>query len=130
MSLTLHTGPMFGGKTEGLIDVYRSGRAGSVLVVKPRLDTRDGANIVSTHDARWVPAECVERLCDVDLPVGTSTVCVDEGQFFPDLREGCRRLLGLGMHVHVAALNGTFAHSGADFDEQHARADPGPTVAC
>lgn len=109
MSLTLHTGPMFGGKTGALIDVYTSNPTGTAIAVKPSVDTRVGMKIISTHTGRWVPAVCIEKLCDVQLPVGTRIVCIDEGQFFPDLREGCIRLMDIGMDVHVAALNGTYA---------------------
>ncbi|MFA5091109.1 MAG: hypothetical protein WC483_00475 [Candidatus Paceibacterota bacterium] len=99
-------GPMGSGKTTELLrrgNVYRVSRR-SVVYVKPRSDGRSGPYI-RTHDAdKGVLATLLDTLCS--LITMAEVVCVDEGQFFSDLVEGCERLVRMGKVVVVAALNG------------------------
>jgi thymidine kinase len=109
--LRLYLGPMFAGKTEGLISAARE-CGNRAIMVKPKLDDRWGADgEVKTHSGITAPAHVLERVSEVlGLRLGHSfnTVCIDEGQFFPDLAAGVAELLALGLVVHVSALSGTF----------------------
>jgi thymidine kinase len=118
-------GPMFSGKSTALIESLRRARLGGFdcVLVSPVVDTRfptqEGAPPeVQTHGgivARSGPqAERLgslrivksETLAGVVLQPHEKVVGIDEGQFFPDLREG---LLGWQhVSVFVAALNGSF----------------------
>lgn len=116
-------GPMFSGKTTA---VYQSlcrfcaGGAGSCVFVGYAGDTRYGEEAgVHTHNrairgagalagAPGIRAVKARELLAVALSDGDRCIGVDEGQFFPDLREALLRWEGEGRHVHVAALDGDF----------------------
>lgn len=104
-NVVLFTGPMFAGKTERLIDIYYTKKA--VFVIKPTIDTRCEFDRIVSHSGAWVPAVAAAKLLPVPLPAHTKVVCIDEGQFFPDLVEGVVNIARLGVDVYVAALNGT-----------------------
>jgi thymidine kinase len=108
--IELIIGPMGGGKSTELlrrIERYAIGK-NRVALVKPLLDSRSGDNI-RTHDSRTAKALPFKQLCqavnDVSV-VDAYAVGVDEGQFFPDLVEGCEALAHRGKVVIVAALSG------------------------
>jgi thymidine kinase len=109
MSLTLYIGPMFAGKTNSLIAKYVEGET---LAFKNSIDKRyeDGARIVS-HDGLSIPAWSyynIPLFSITEMPLGIKTVLIDEGQFFPNLREACEHYSGvLVMDVYVSALSGT-----------------------
>lgn len=125
--ISLVTGPMFAGKSTELL---RRLRIASVAVLKcclfrPVVDTRDAkadklagvsAPLLRTHADQvlreddgvtrlWVSsvAEGIDR-----MPKDCKVVAIDEGQFLPDLAEGCLILAQKGLVVIVAALDGDF----------------------
>lgn len=117
-------GPMFGGKTTGLIvETERERCAGRhVLLIKYAADTRYGDDsAIVTHRGIRIRSEdatddmgpltvvAADILGEVEVPASVGTIGIDEGQFFGDL-EGCvERWAGQGRNVVVAALNGDYA---------------------
>ena len=112
---------MFAGKTEELLRrVHRARLAGrEAVVIGHRLDDRGGADRLTTHVGRTVPArmlqdpqEVLEAVPDGERP-GTAgersglpdLVAIDEAQFFgPELVPVIEQLLERGIQVEVAGL--------------------------
>ena len=107
-------GPMFAGKTEELLRrVHRARLAGlDVEVIGHRLDARGGADRLSTHIGRSIPArmmEDVEQLRELlgapDRAGVPHIVAVDEAQFFgPGIVPVIEELLEVGIQVEAAGL--------------------------
>lgn len=125
-SIHLISGPMFSGKTTEIIrrlNCYSVAQQ-RALLVRHGVDTRwadEEGIILRTHSYHSLKQDgsiqnCVaSTLLEVvnQLPTESksdtpSVVAIDEGQFFPDLAEGCQELASRGMCVIVAALDGTF----------------------
>ena len=115
--LALIVGPMFSGKTTTLIAAAAAAHAAgsTVVVVKHSMDVRygDGA-AVTTHDgvslAAGIRVAVAGALADVAvLADAERVVFVDEGHFFPDLSDQCRRWVDGGRDVTVAALSGDYS---------------------
>jgi thymidine kinase len=97
---------------------FCAGGAGSCVFVGYAGDTRYGGEAgVHTHNpairgagalAGGVRAVKARKLLAVALSDGDRCIGVDEGQFFPDLREALLRWEGEGRHVYVAALDGDY----------------------
>lgn len=100
--LTVIAGPMFAGKTSTLID-----RPGSI-VFKPTIDTRDGLDVIRTHDGRERLAVPVAYAADLDrmVPMTVHTVCLDEAQFFgPEVLPAIERMQREGLQVIAVGLD-------------------------
>ena len=133
-SVSLIIGPMFSGKTTELIRRVRVALAAGrqCCVVRPERDTRWVGGDVHTHHSAGgkstvvsgmncqqrgfrhdeAPIVTVSSLVGaVDRLAGYDVVAVDEGQFVEDLAQGCDGLAARGVHVVVAALNGTYART-------------------
>jgi len=130
-SVSLIIGPMFSGKTTELVRRVRVALAARrrCCVVRPDRDSRWAGGDLHTHHSAGggsavVPDGCrgfrhdeapivsVSSLVDAaDRLAGYDVVGVDEGQFFEDLAAGCDALASRGVHVIVAALNGTYART-------------------
>ncbi len=111
--LTLIIGCMFAQKTTELLRQIRrySSIGYRVRVVNYKEDTRYGENCISSHDVDQHPAQCVERLSELEGQLGDVDVLViDEGQFFGDLYECVTRWCDtLPLHVIVCGLDGDAA---------------------
>ena len=108
--IKLILGPMFAGKTERLIRTYKKYKSNdTVKAIKPAIDTRHGPNSIVSHNLTSIPATSLVHAMDVFSVTGplVRAICIDEGQFFPDLVECCLTLSDNGIDVFVAALNGT-----------------------
>ena len=107
-------GPMFAGKTEELLRrVHRAQLAGlDVQVFGHRLDTRGGAERLSTHAGRSAPARLVEQAAQLRAAIGATRpdlVAIDEAQFFgPPIVPVIEELLAAGIQVEVAGLSVTY----------------------
>ena len=107
-------GPMFAGKTEELLRrVHRAQLAGlDVQVFGHRLDTRGGAERLSTHAGRSAPARLVEQAAQLRAAIGATRpdlVAIDEAQFFgPPIVPVIEELLAAGIQVEVAGLCVTY----------------------
>ncbi|MGO1226222.1 MAG: thymidine kinase [Brachybacterium sp.] len=103
-------GPMFAGKTEELLRrVHRARLAGlRVEVVGHLLDERGGADRLSSHAGRSLPARMLEHAEELQVPTGEDRphmVAIDEAQFFgPSIVPVIERLLDAGIQVEVAGL--------------------------
>lgn len=116
-------GPMFAGKTFEVSRCLHRARLGGSpgVFIKFAGDDRYGAGpAIRTHDgttattgaatadlARLRVVEA-ERLGEVALAPDELDVGVDEGQFYPDLRDALDRWSREGRRVYVAALDGDF----------------------
>jgi thymidine kinase len=118
-NLTIALGPMFSGKTTFL--VHRADAAsyyGPVLYIVHSLDTRDTANVISTHNnhlnisQRKFDVKRVSTLNDVmkpELLEPYDTIVIDEAQFFGEgLYDNVRDLVEkYNKDVIMGGLNGT-----------------------
>lgn len=87
-------GPMFAGKSTMLLKLVRQNQTNGtqVLLVKPAVDTRYTAGVVSTHTGDSLPCRTVSSLGYLRAVLeedsawdSISTIAIDEAQFFPDL---------------------------------------------
>lgn len=110
-SIDLIIGPMGSGKTSELLrrlETYSRAKR-RVILIKPSHDTRTDMATVGTHGFRSASAITFSKLMDASkhlMVQGAAVVCIDEGQFFPDLVEGSEELAKQGKKVIIAALNG------------------------
>lgn len=87
--IEIFTGPMFAGKTTGLMDMvlyYRTLNV-PVLLVKHASDTRYAGTAVVTHDHRALECEPARSVSDIAILVekhNARIVAIDEAQFFDD----------------------------------------------
>lgn len=111
---TLFTGPMWAGKTTGIIDMAHDtlGSGGAVAAIKWTGDDRNAA--IQDHDGRRLDERiamvCVPSLAEaVHLMHGESyeLVIIDEGQFFQDLASGVAKLLER-CNVAISALDADY----------------------
>jgi thymidine kinase len=108
-------------KTSTLLGVLDShGHVERGLYINHNSDTRNPGECFSTHNillnpkfpsklnADIISANKLSELPDATL-VRYGTVCIDEGQFFPDLEEGVKHMVDdLRLEVYVAALNSDY----------------------
>ncbi len=113
-TLTVFTGPMFSGKTEGLIRslviLKSSGR--QVVALKPLLDKRYSESDLLSHSKQFFPAEAIPTVEPKDLSYlipDYDMVGIDEVQFFGAwIVEEIKNLLHNDVHVTVSGLDLTF----------------------
>ncbi len=106
-------GPMFAGKTEELIRrIKRLEYAKqSVLVFKPKIDTRYAVGEIVSHNLSKKPSIVIEKSSEIYKYVKTDTdaVVIDEVQFFDDgIIEITEDLADLGIRVIVGGLDRDF----------------------
>lgn len=116
-AIEILTGPMFSGKTEGLIRRISQARSAgkTVQVFFPKIDTRSnndpGKPKVQSHGGMNLEAMPVDTPEDILLLVKreTSLVAIDEAQFFhSSLANICNSLVDQGKQVIVAGLDRDF----------------------
>lgn len=112
-------GPMFAGKTTELLSrCERYELAGKkVYYIKPDIDKRYGKISISTHKGYKVEAEVVDVELDTRIlsHMGdASAICIDEGQFFMNLKHFVKFAMSRGIDIYISALNGDF--QGNPFD--------------
>lgn len=111
-SLTLFTGPMFSGKTKGMVDhiikYLDVVRGSNAIIINSEKDTRD--NFLSSHHSNFtVPDTCkvIKSTLLNQINVDDyNLVGVDEAQFFEDLYDTVMKWLSQGKHVFCAGLSG------------------------
>lgn len=90
MSLELIIGPMFSGKSTELIRKIRLAKIidKKVIVIKPIIDIRYKNNKIVSHSFESEECESIQLLAEMDQKINNyDLIVVDEGQFFPDLKE-------------------------------------------
>lgn len=83
--LTLITGPMFAGKSTELLRRIQwsiTGERKSVMILKPKMDTRYDENRIVSHDGYSVTAIPIEHWPEIQE--GTEEVFIDEVQFLTE----------------------------------------------
>ena len=110
--IQLIIGCMFSGKTTELMRRCKRYRiAGKKCVVVKHIDdTRYSATKASTHDRVLMDALSVPQLSKVPKHAieSAEVICVDEGQFYPDIVNFCETHAQRGRTIIVAALDGDF----------------------
>jgi thymidine kinase len=95
-SLELIIGPMFSGKTKLLISRYKeinntnNTNNTNILVINYYKDTRYGTDSVISHDGETIPAINISLISIVNNLIEINNfkyIFINEGQFFPDLKE-------------------------------------------
>lgn len=105
MPLTLISGPMFAGKTRGLIErVLAAGE--SAIAAKPRTDTRFGPNVIASHDGARLPAVPISSSAELVVAARRASLLgFDEAQFLSTELAVTLRDLAVERPVVVAALD-------------------------
>jgi thymidine kinase len=111
-NLELIIGPMFSGKSTELIRKIRLAKTinKKVLVIKPLIDNRYDVNKIVSHSFESEICENVPTLKVLDEKIQTyDLIVIDEGQFFPDLKELVLKWVELDKKdVIVGGLDGDF----------------------
>jgi len=102
-------GCMFSGKTEELIRRLRRAEIArqSVLVFKPRIDTRFSAKAIVSHSDQSLPSLLIDNPDDIlELAADIQVVGIDEAQFFSmGIIDVCNTLANQGKRVIAAGLD-------------------------
>lgn len=102
-------GPMFSGKTTGLIKaVSKYQKDGKkVFVFKPKLDNRYADEAVVSHDKNEIHAYPVEKSVEIlDYHLNADVVAIDEVQFFDErIIDVIEKIANDGKSVIVAGLD-------------------------
>jgi thymidine kinase len=111
--LELIIGPMFSGKSTELIRRIRLLKKinKNVLVLKPIIDTRYFCDKITSHNFESVECKVLNRLSEMsDLEISEyHTIVIDEGQFFPDLKDTITKWLeSYDINIIVGGLDGDF----------------------
>jgi thymidine kinase len=113
-TLTVFTGPMFSGKTEGLINslVTLKSNGLQVVALKPLIDKRYSESDLLSHSKKLFPAEAIATEEPQDLSYLISDydmVGIDEVQFFGAwIIDEIKTLLCNDVDVTVSGLDLTF----------------------
>ncbi len=102
-------GCMFSSKTTSLIshiERYIFAKK-SCLILNHSSDTRYGNNNIYSHNNKNIPCMMIDKLDDINVE-NYDVICIDEGQFFPNLFNFVSRYLLMNKIVLVAGLNGDF----------------------
>ena len=109
--LHLIIGCMFSGKTTELLRIAKRLQSigQDVLLINYAEDTRYSFNEVMTHDlcSCNIVSHFTTDLSSVDYS-NYSVICINEAQFFTDLKEYCLGALGNSKKVCVSGLDGDF----------------------
>ncbi len=114
-SLHVITGCMFSGKTEELLRLLRRASIGgrSVLLIRPRVDTRSPAEMAESRSGARYECTTVSEATDIIAAVvaePVEIVAIDEIEFFgPEVAEVANRLATDGYEVIVSGLDTDFA---------------------
>ena len=106
----IYLGPMFSGKSTELIRQFTrySAIGKKVLMINHSIDTRT-EDFIETHNQNRVIAVKTSRLCKLiedDIVNEYDVICVDEGQFFDDLRDFILKLEHTDKIMYIAGLDG------------------------
>lgn len=113
-SLDIIIGPMFAGKSTELIKRIRKLNVldKKYISIKPIIDNRYAEDKIVSHNNDRINCYCFDTIEDFinnnNYNVNTlNTVFIEEGQFFPDLKEGVLRLIeDFDCNVVIVGLDG------------------------
>jgi thymidine kinase len=110
--LEMIIGPMFSGKSTELIREIRLAKVieKKVLVIKPLLDDRYENNKIISHSFESEECNTIDFLYKLnDQVIKYDLIVIDEGQFFPDLKEAVIKWVEeYNKEVLVGGLDGDF----------------------
>ena len=119
-SLHIITSMMYGGKTTYLMRIIETmGRALKILYINHKIDTRSDMpysthsltldnNLQDKLNVTMIMADTLTEIPD-DTLSKYPIVCIDEAQFFSDLKDGVNHMVDdLKCEVYVAGLNGDY----------------------
>ena len=104
----VYCGPMWGGKTEGLITRLVRARIQNVRVLafSPSMNTRDGENTISSHSGGSFPALRVEKAESIlEYADQADVIGIDEIFMLSDIAPVVRKLMGLRKKIVMATLD-------------------------
>jgi thymidine kinase len=109
--LEIILGCMYAGKTTRLINVYDKCKISniSVIAINHSIDVRYDDRLMSTHDKVKIP--CIKTDCLMSViheADNSSVILINEGQFFPDLKEFVELMLSKSKKIYVCGLDGDF----------------------
>lgn len=109
MDIQLIIGPMFSGKTSELMKFAKNAKAIDlrVLVINHTFDTRCADNLIRTHDGVEFDAKKASHLSDVNID-NYDVICIDEAQFFGDLKKFILENEMRDVKVYISGLDGDF----------------------
>ena len=106
---------MYSGKTSRIIELYKQYSFCNIPVVAINhiLDCRYDKELICSHDHKKIPCIRLDNLSELmihykPLLTNTHVVLINEGQFFPDLKESVIQLLKMGKQIHISGLDGDF----------------------
>lgn len=108
MYVELIIGPMWANKTSELYIKhiqYSKKKDTRLLVVKPKLDTRNTETSIRTHNGQTMSAMSTEKLMSIDVSQ-YDVILIDEAQWFPDLYQFVKFYISSDLKVHIAGLSG------------------------
>lgn len=121
MKVVVYYGPMGAGKTERLITAIKNDKS-KKIIVKSAIDNRAGKKYISTHnylndpityaDEKIEATYAVETFHDLtlddrfieDIMDGVKSIYIDEGQFFPDLKEFVDCMMEMA-NIYISTLD-------------------------
>jgi thymidine kinase len=112
--LDIIIGPMFAGKSTELIKIIRKLNVldKKYISVKPIIDKRYSEKQIVSHNNDRVTCSCFDSINDFisDINVNNlDTIFIEEGQFFPDLKNGVLRLVeDFDCNVVIVGLDGDY----------------------
>ena len=108
-------GPMSSGKTEYLIELAQTQFINlnkKILVYKPKIDTRDGVNIIRSRSGREIEAKSIDNpeeiLTDYAANQNTECIFIDEVQFFNNSLCGVLDCLRMKCDIICSGLTNNF----------------------
>jgi thymidine kinase len=104
-------GPVCSGKSSELIRRIRLFKIinKKILVIKPKIDNRYNENKITSHNLETFDCVNLEQLNEVNNINEYDCIVIDEGQFFPDLKNTIICWLDkYNVHILVAGLDGDF----------------------
>jgi thymidine kinase len=109
MDINLILGPMFSGKTTELLRHAKKAKAVNlkVVVINHAFDIRCAENSIRTHDGVVFDAIKTDKLCSLKISE-YDVVCVDEAQFFSDLKDFILVNENLTLKMHICGLDGDY----------------------
>ena len=109
--INIYTGPMFSGKSNGLLNAYDNiWNKSNVLAFKPKFDSRDYGIIKSRKSAIEVPAICINDLSEISSYINdnTKTIFIDEAQFLTgDVSHIINLSIDKDVDFYISGLNMT-----------------------
>lgn len=109
--ITTYTGPMFSGKSTGLLNAYENiWNKKNIIAFKPKIDNRDYGVIKCRNMSIEIPAICINDLSEIkNYVTGTTrTIFIDEAQF---LTGNVEEIINLSVYqdidFYISGLNMT-----------------------